>query len=108
LISRQTKENISMSDSPGTAVNVVHEAGQRRFSAEVDGHHARVDYELEAPVMRITHTVVPDAIGGRGIAGRLVRAALDHARAQGWKVQAVCSYADAWIGRHPEYTDLRA
>ena len=51
---------------------------------------------------------VPEAIGGRGIAGELVRAALDHARAAGWKVRAECAYSDAWIGKHPEYEALRA
>ena len=41
-------------------------------------------------------------------AGDLVRAALDHARAAGWKVEAQCSYSSAWIAKHPEYQDLLA
>jgi len=26
---------------------------------------------------------------------------------KGWKVAPLCSYADSWITRHPDYADLR-
>jgi predicted GNAT family acetyltransferase len=42
------------------------------------------------------------------LAGALVHAAMDTARAEGWKVVPACSYASAWAQRHPEYDDLRA
>ena len=45
--------------------------------------------------MAIVHTEVPPAVAGRGIAGELVRSALEFARAQGWKVRPLCSYAVA-------------
>ena len=99
-------------DAPGDiAPRIRHDAGaggEGRFSVEVDGVEAELGYRLEGDTMTILHTGVPAAIGGRGIAGALVRAALDHARGAGWKVRAQCSYADAWIGRHPEYGTLRA
>jgi predicted GNAT family acetyltransferase len=85
-----------------------HDADAGRFSVVVDGVEAELDYRLDGEVMTILHTGVPSSIGGRGIAGELVRAALDHARAQGWKVRAACTYSNAWIGKHPEYESLRA
>jgi predicted GNAT family acetyltransferase len=45
---------------------------------------------------------VPEAIGGRGIAGKLVQAAVDFAQAQGLKIDPQCAYAEAWMRRHPE------
>jgi predicted GNAT family acetyltransferase len=57
-------------------------------------------------VMTITHTGVPTALGGRGLAGEITKFALDHARAQGWKVIPQCSYVAAYINKHPEYTAL--
>jgi predicted GNAT family acetyltransferase len=45
-------------------------------------------------------------VGGRGIASALVQAAMEVARAEGWKVVPACSYAAAWMRRHPEYRDL--
>ena len=95
-----------MSDHDSSTIE--HQPERQRFSTHVDGHEAVVDYRLVGDTLVITHTVVPQAIGGRGIASALVRAAVDHARAQGLRVQPACSYADTWLRRHPEYADLRA
>ncbi|QDA58363.1 GNAT family N-acetyltransferase [Thermomonas aquatica] len=85
-----------------------HDAAHHRFVTEVDGHLAYVEYVPGDNAIAITHTIVPAAIGGRGIAGNLVRAALLHARNEGLKVEPLCSYADAWMRRHPEFDALRA
>ena len=90
-----------------TAVEVSHDPARKRFSTTVGGHLGYVDYALDGGTMEILHTIVPDAIGGRGIAGQLVRAALDHARAEGLRVRPTCPYADAWMRRHPDYEGLR-
>ena len=90
------------------ASQITHDAGSRRFTTNVEGHEAHVEYADQDGTMAITHTIVPSAIGGRGIAGDLVKAALEHARAQGLKVAPHCSYAAAWMDRHPDYADLRA
>ena len=47
-----------------------------------------------------------ESVGGRGVAGDLVKAALDYARAQGLRVVPACSYSAAYVQRHPEYADL--
>ncbi|MFT3757204.1 MAG: GNAT family N-acetyltransferase [Pseudoxanthomonas sp.] len=85
---------------------IQHNPGESRFSTVVDGHPAELDYRRHEGYMAIEHTIVPGAIGGRGIAGALVRAALEYARAQGLKVVPACSYAAQFIQRHPEYADL--
>lgn len=87
---------------------IQHDRGARRFETRVDGAVCELDYSLTGAVMTITHTGVPPAVGGRGIAAALVAAAFATARAEGWKVMPACSYAAAWIRRHPEYEDLRA
>ena len=89
-------------------LDISHNRGARRFEVEVEGAPCVLDYTLAEGGMAITHTVVPPAAGGRGVAGELVRTALDYARMQGWKVAPLCSYADAWMTRHPDYADLRA
>ena len=87
---------------------IQHDTKARRFNTVVDDVTGHVEYELAGDVMTLTHTIVPPAIGGRGIAGALVKAALDHARSEGWKVVPQCSYADEWMRRHPDYEGLRA
>ena len=87
---------------------IQHNRAARRFETTVEGSLCELDYILKDSVMTITHTGVPDAVGGRGIAAALVQSALDTARSEGWKVIPACSYALAWMHRHPEYDDLRA
>lgn len=87
---------------------IEHDEAAFLFRSEVDGHAGLLAYELDGDTMRILSTEVPEAIGGRGIAGALTQAALDHARAEGWKVEPVCPYVQAWIERHPDYADLVA
>lgn len=89
-------------------MKVTHNDAARRFEAQVDGHLGVADYELADGVMHMTHTVVPDALRGRGIAAHLVQAALDHARAQGLKVNPLCSYVRTYMERHPDTQALRA
>jgi len=84
-------------------IAIRHDASRHRFETEVDGHSGFVEYAIEGDVMAINHTVVPEAIGGRGIAGKLVQAAVDFARAQRLQVDPRCEYAEAWMRRHPEY-----
>ena len=85
---------------------IEHDSGVQRFHTDVEGERCVLDYTLESGVMTITHTGVPAAVGGRGIASALVQAALDSARGEGWKVVPSCSYAAAWMRRHPAYADL--
>lgn len=84
-----------------------HDLAAGRFTVSAGAGEAVLDYDVADGVMTIRHTVVPDAMSGQGIAGALVRAALDVARLQGWRVRPECSYADAWMRRHPDYDALR-
>jgi predicted GNAT family acetyltransferase len=79
-----------------------HDRGAHRFTTEVDGNRAELDYTLANGVMTITHTRVPPAIGGRGIAAQLMEAALSAARAAGWSVDPACSYAKSYLAKHPQ------
>ena len=79
-----------------------------RFQATVDGSTCVVDYRLAHGVMTITHTGVPPAVQGRGIAAALVQSVLQHAQAGGFKVSPQCSYVAAYMRRHPETAVLMA
>lgn len=87
---------------------VHHDPGTGRFTADIDGHQAVLDYRLDGTTMSILHTAVPGAIGGRGVAAQLTHAALDHARSAGWKVRPLCSYAAEYVRRHANFASLVA
>lgn len=90
----------------GSDAGIEHDREGHRFTTEVDGHRASVDYRLEDSRMIIVHSGVPKPIEGRGIAATLMRAALDAARAEGWRVVPQCAYAADFVRRHAEYADL--
>jgi predicted GNAT family acetyltransferase len=75
---------------------------RHRFALEVEGHLAHLDYRQEADRLVLVHTEVPEALGGRGLGGTLVEAAVDAAAAQGLIVVAECSFAAQWLERHPD------
>jgi predicted GNAT family acetyltransferase len=77
-----------------------------RFELDADGHTAMTYYRLEPGVITFTHTEVPPAIEGHGVGSKLVRGALESARAQGLKVVARCPFVTGYMGRHPEFNDL--
>jgi len=93
-------------DSPQPPVE--HDEARRRFAVSIDGLLAHADYVIEDGRMVCTHTFVPPELRGRGLAGQLVRAALDEARRRHLRVVSACSYVAAFVRRHPEFRDLLA
>lgn len=89
-------------------LQIEHLPERGRFQVAVDGLTCVADYRLADGVMAITHTEVAASLEGRGIAGALVQAVLDHARANGLKIAPLCSYANAYMRRHPESASLLA
>lgn len=87
---------------------VTHNASAQRFETKVEGRLARADYRMQDGVMHLFHTEVPVQYEGRGIAARLVRAAMAHARAHGLKVRPACSYVRTFMARNTEFDDLLA
>ena len=97
-----------MTPLPPTDLAIVHDAARQRFAATVDGLLCEASYQRQGQTLVMTHTGVPPALAGRGIAAALVQAALNHARAQGLQVQPQCSYVRVYMQRHPETQDLLA
>lgn len=84
-------------------ISVVDNADRSRFEITIDGRMVGLaDYVLRPGVMALTHTEVDEAYRGRGLAGRLVRAALDSARGHGLAVIPACPYVVDYIRRHPD------
>lgn len=77
-----------------------------RFVLRVDGFDCVLAFTRQEQVASFNSVRVPDAVGGRGIAGQLTRHALDWARAHQLKVRPVCPYVANWIERHPDYAEL--
>jgi predicted GNAT family acetyltransferase len=82
-------------------------AEHHRYEMDVDGVTASIHYRMAEPgVIDLVHTVVPEALAGRGVGSTLVRAVLDDVRRRGLKVIPTCPFVRGFLGKHPEYSDL--
>jgi predicted GNAT family acetyltransferase len=87
--------------------HVTDNTASHRFEITVDGQPAGfAEYILHTKTISLTHTVIEDGYTGRGLAGTLVRAALDSARSRNLGVLPYCPFVRDWIRRHPDYLDL--
>ena len=77
-----------------------------RFELEQDGATAFAAYRIQGDTITFTHTIVPPALEGHGVASRLIAYALGEARGRGLKVVPQCSFVAAYMQRHPETQDL--
>jgi uncharacterized protein len=83
--------------------DVVDNTAENRFELAVDGELAIAEYRIADGAIYFTHTETPSKLQGRGIAGRLVQAAMESAQARGLKVVPRCSYVARWLQDHPEF-----
>jgi hypothetical protein len=99
---------LSSHDRSAASVPVTLNADRNRFEAEVNGEAAAawLDYLKIGPRFVLSHTEVPAALSGRGVGSALVQAAFEYVRQEGLQAVVVCSFARAYLNRHPEYQSL--
>ena len=85
---------------------VTHNADEHRFETWVDGYLSKLDYIQDGKNFVITHVGVSPELRGQGIAGKIVEVSLEYAKARSLRVVPMCSYAAAYIRKHPEYAEL--
>lgn len=86
-----------------------------KYVANIDGETAQGTLEWEPRktgddegVRVATHTIVPEKIGGQGIARLLVERLVEDARRKDFKVVPQCSYVRAKFDENPDWSELRA
>jgi predicted GNAT family acetyltransferase len=90
-----------MTDTAGV---VYDDRPNSRFVLDEDGASATLEYLTEPGRLILAHTEVPEALGGRGIGGRLVEAALKRAAADGETIVPWCPFARGWLHEHADRT----
>ncbi|WP_295046328.1 GNAT family N-acetyltransferase [uncultured Paracoccus sp.] len=87
---------------------------------EIDARHGRyvarvagIDAEAELTFTRrgpglisADHTGAPEALRGTGAAAALVDAMVADARQSGFRIVPLCSYVQACLARHPDWSDV--
>lgn len=82
-------------------------AGEYHAHVAGSAHIGRLTWTQRGGARVAEHTLVPTAIGGRGVAARLVEALVEDARTLGFAVVPQCSYVEAAFRRHPEWAPLK-
>lgn len=81
-------------------MDIIDETERNRFVGTEDGHEAQLVYRADGNRLVLVHTEVPEDLGGRGLGGQLVSAAVERAAASGETLAPECSYARAWLTKH--------
>ena len=88
-------------------MDVQHDSKRHRFFLDVTGGTAELSYRpIDAHMIDLVHTGVPEEAAGQGIAGKLATAAFAWARQNGMKLVVTCPFVAKWLERHPEQRDL--
>jgi uncharacterized protein len=90
-------ERIKVADAPER------ERYELSLGGEVVGFTA---YRARPGLIAFVHTEVDERLQGRGLADRLIRFALEDARARGLAVLPFCPFVKAFIERHREFGQL--
>ena len=63
-------------------IEIEHNGAAQRYEAQIGSYLAVAEYDRNGDTITFTHTEVPPALRGRGIASKLIHTALEDARAQ--------------------------
>ena len=86
-------------------MSVTHNAVRNRYEMPTEHGLAIAEYRQQGDRLIFTHTEVPPEDEGKGLAAKVVRAALEDTHRRGLKIVPACSYVVAYVRRHPEFDD---
>jgi len=87
---------------------LIHNENENKYEYHIDGHIAYITYDDQNGNMHLTHTIVPDALAGKGLARTLLEDVLEVIKKDGKKAVAQCSYIVKYQEKHPEASDIFA
>lgn len=89
------------------SIDIIHDKDSGRFFCLVDGKECSAEYDMpDEKTMDIYRTFVDASLRGKGIAEKLMRTVLDHAKKHDLKIKPSCSYTAGYFRRYPELSDL--
>ena len=99
---RASRDNASQVGAREDTGQITDNPGASRLELVQGGELAFLDYRLRGNRFVLLHTEVPEGIGGHGLGGLLVRAAVDRAVREGQTVVPLCPFARTWLKGHPD------
>ena len=90
-----------------TDYKLINNENSRRYEFQIDGFIPKIEYILsENGEIYLTHTEVPPALEGKGIASQLVLKVLQDIEHKNLRLVALCPFVGGYIQKHPEWKKL--
>lgn len=89
-------------------IPLIHDQNNNRFTLNINGELAKVDYQLRDGKMYLTHSEVPYNLRGKGIGKLLVEKTFEHLKTENLKAIAVCTYIKAIATRNDKWKSIIA
>lgn len=88
-------------------MEIIHDEEDTRFYIILEGGEAELTYTItDQGQMDFDHTYVPEQHRGQGIADKLVKGGLEHAKVCKCQIVPSCPVVEAYVKRHKEYDDI--
>ena len=88
---------------------IEHIERRKRFQIRLTyGKASFLKYDIKDGKMFIEETYTPPEYRGRGLATKLMEAALKYAEERNLKIVPKCSFAEVYFKKHPEKIDMLA
>lgn len=81
--------------------SVTDNTSRSQYEMDVGGQTVFARYRRQDDATLILHVEAPPSLRGTGAADRFMHGLMALAAQQGTKLVPVCSYARAWMARHP-------
>lgn len=78
-----------------------------RYEQSHDGHVVYANTHKKEDTLYIDYVYAPPELRGKGAASAFMRDLMALVRAEDMKAIPICGFAATWLGRHPEYDDLK-
>jgi uncharacterized protein len=85
-----------------------HNKAASQYEYHIDGHIAYITYDEQKGKVHLTHTIVPEALAGKGLAKTLLEAVLQQLNKDNKKAVAQCSYIVNYQQKHAKAHNLFA
>lgn len=92
-----------------TENKLINNKGRGQYEFHIDGYVPKIEYIINKEGnIYLTHTEVPPALSGQGIATDMVEQALADIKEEGLYVVPLCPFVASYIKKNPEWKEIVA
>ena len=77
-----------------------------RFEFDLEGQLGIVEYILAKVRIYLTHSEVPESLGGKGYGSLITKLTLEHVKASGLKLVSKCPFITSYIKKHAQWQEI--